>query len=189
MSFRRDEGDGAGDRGVVGGGEVDYALVGAASEEKLGIAEGLDEGAFDKGVDIWQNAAQAVVGEDFLVGEAGVAPDVLAGFLLDAACQFGEGFDLIERIAAGKRHIGEFVFLHDVQKLLNGHFSSAHEIPGLRIMAAGTMMGATGTIDRSAETGTVGHGLVSYVQNTDNHKTPPLLPRNSSSAFARFFSI
>lgn len=169
MSFRRDEGNCTGDRGVFGGGEVDDALVGAASEEESGVAEGLDEGAFDEGVDIWQNAAQTVIGEDFLVGEAGVAPDVLAGFLLDAARQFGEGFNLIEGIAAGKRHIREFVILHDVQKLLNGHFASAHEIPGLRIMASGTMMGTTGTIDRCTETGAVCHGLVSYVKNTNIH--------------------
>ncbi len=36
--------------------EVDDALVGGAAEEQVGVAKGLDEGAFDYGFDVGQGS-------------------------------------------------------------------------------------------------------------------------------------
>ena len=145
--------------------EVDYALVGAAAEVELGVAEGFDEGAVDEGVDIWQDHAHALVGEDLLICEAGVAPDVLAGLLLYAAGQLGEGLDLVERVAAGECDIRELVGLDDLEQFIDRHFPAAGEIPRLRVVTARAMMGAARTIDRCAESRPVSHCLFEYIQN------------------------
>lgn len=140
-----------------------YALVGAAAERKIGIAEVLDEGSVDKDVKIREYHAQAFVCKNVLIFEAGVAPDCLVGFFLDAAGQLGEGLNLIERVASGEGDVCEFVVLDDVKELLDRHFPAAFEVPGLGVMAAGTMMRAAGAVDGGAQAGTVGHCFVCYV--------------------------
>ena len=79
---------------------MDYALVGAAAEWKVRIAEILYEGSVHKDVQIWKDLAEALVFKYVLMLEAGVAPDGLAGFLFDTAGKLGEGFYLVERIAS-----------------------------------------------------------------------------------------
>ena len=62
---------------------------------EFGVAQSGDERSVDEGVDIRQNLLHALVREDFLIRESGIAPDVLASFLLDPAGEFREAFDLI----------------------------------------------------------------------------------------------
>ena len=93
--FIRNYGDGAGNGIVFFFGEMDYALVGTSSEMEFSIAKFLNERAINQGIDIWQDHAQTFVCKNFFIGEAGVAPDVLAGLFLDAAGKLCEGLYLV----------------------------------------------------------------------------------------------
>ena len=126
---------------------MDYALVGAAAERQFGGALFENERSFDEDIKIWKDLTEMLVREHFLVCETGVAPDGLAGFFLYAAGKFGESLDLIERVAAGKCDIGEFIFLDYIKERLNGHLLSSVKGPGLRIMTARTMVGAACAVD------------------------------------------
>lgn len=148
---------------------MDDPLVGAASERKVGIAQGFHERAIHKGIYIWKNLAETLVRKDFLICESCVAPYVLSGLLLDPAGQFGEGLHLIERISSREGDISELVRLDYIQKLLDGHIISAPEVPRLRIMTAGTCMGTARTIYRGAQTGAVCHRLICNIQNSYLH--------------------
>ena len=152
--------------------KMDDALVGTAAEMEVGIAKVLHERAVNQGVYIRKNPAQALVSKDFLVCKAGIAPYVLTGLFLDATGEFGKGLDLIEGVAAGEGDIGEFVRLHHFQDFIDRHFPASVEVPRLRIMAAGTMMGAARTVDRCAQARTVGHGLFQYIQYPNFHRFP-----------------
>ena len=110
-------------------GQMDDPLVGTAAEVEFRVAEFGNERTVDEGVDVWEDLSHALVCEDFLVCESGVAPDVLAGLFLDAAGKFGEGLDLVERVAAGERDVGELIGLDHLQKFLDCHFPATHEIP------------------------------------------------------------
>ena len=52
----------------------------------------------------------------------------------------------------------------DIKKFLDRHFVTSLEVPGLRVVTAGTMMGTSRTIYRCAESWTIGHCLFQYVQ-------------------------
>ena len=97
--------------------------------------------------------------QDLLIGEAGPAPDGLAGLFLDAAGQFREGIDLIQRVSAGETHVGHAVGLDDVQDLLHIHPLTGVEVPGLRIMTSLASVLAPRTINRRPEARAVGHCL------------------------------
>ena len=110
-------------------GQMDDPLVGTATEVEFRVAEFCHEWTIDKRIDERKDLSHALVCKDLLVCESGVAPDVLAGIFLDAAGKFGEGLDLVERVAAGKCDVGEFIRLYHLQQFLDGHFPAAHEIP------------------------------------------------------------
>ena len=137
---------------------------------KFGVAEFCHERTIDEGIYIRKDLAHTRVRLDLLVCESGIAPDVLACLLLDAACEFGKGFDLIERVTAGEGHVRELVGLDDLEKFINGHFPTALEIPGLRVMTAGTMVGTSRTINGCAEARPIGHRLFQYVQYPYLHR-------------------
>ena len=75
-------------------------LVGAASEVEVRITKISDEWTVYQGVDVWENLALTRICEDFFICKAGIAPDVLSGFLFDAAGKFSKCLDLIERVAS-----------------------------------------------------------------------------------------
>jgi len=143
---------------------VDDTLVGTASEVEVRVAEFLYERALNESVYIWKYHAQAAIGEDFLICEARVAPDVLSCLFLYAAGKFGERLDLIERVTSGKGHIAELVFLNDCKKFVDCGFTSGIEIPRLRIVTAGTVMRASCAVDRRTEARAVRHRLFQYIQ-------------------------
>ena len=93
------------------------------------VAKLPDKRAIDQRVDVRKNLAQTFVCHDFLVCESGIAPDVLSGLLLYAACQLRKGFYLIERVTSGEGDIREFVGLHDLKEIVDRHLPSPLEIP------------------------------------------------------------
>ena len=145
------------------------ALVGAAAERQVRIAKLCLERTVHKSIDIWKNLAEARVGLNLLLGKSGVAPDGLAGLLLDAACKLCESLNLIQRVTSRKSDISKLVLLNDVKKLLHCHLISALEIPRLRIMATRTRMSTARTIYRRAQPWPIRHGLICYIQYSDFH--------------------
>ena len=79
---------------------MDDPLVGTATEMKVGIPQFSFERPVHKSVNIWKYLAETLICKDFLISEAGIAPDVLAGLFLYTPGQFGEGFHLIERVTS-----------------------------------------------------------------------------------------
>ena len=110
-------------------GQVDDPLVGTASEVKFRIAELGYEGTVYEGVNVWKNLLHSLVCKNLLICESGIAPDVLAGLLLDAASEFGEGLNLIERVTTGECDVGKLIGLDHLQQFLYGHFPATAEIP------------------------------------------------------------
>ena len=160
---------------------MDDALVGAAAEVELGIAKGFDERAVDQCVYIWKDPAHSLVGEDFFVCKAGIAPYVLACLLLYASGELRKGLDLIERITPGKGDIRELVGLDNLEQFIDADFPAAGEVPRLRIVAARAMMGTARTLDRRAESGAVGHGFFQYIQYPYLHNFLSSSPGRMSS--------
>ena len=109
--------------------KMDDALVRAAAEMKLRIAERLDERSVNQCIYVLKNLAQTSVSENFLVCKPGIAPYVLAGLLLYAAGKFREGLDLIEGVSPGECNIRELVCLDDIQNILDIHLASPLEVP------------------------------------------------------------
>ena len=75
-------------------------LVGTATEMEFRITERFDERTVDQCIDIWQDLLHALVLKDLLIGESCIAPDILAGFLLDTTGQLGKCLNLIQGISA-----------------------------------------------------------------------------------------
>ena len=67
--------------------------------------------------------------QDFLVGEAGPAPDGLVRFRLYPSCQLGEPLHLVERIAAAERNIADIVILDDLHEVVDAHLVPVLEFP------------------------------------------------------------
>ena len=145
--FIRNNGDGTGNGIVFFFCQMDDPLVGAAAEMKIWITERLDERAVHQGINIWKYLLETFISKDFLICKTGIAPYILAGLFLYAASQFRESLHLIERVSAGKGDIGELIGLYHFKYLIDRDFPTSLEIPGLGIVTAGTMMGASRTID------------------------------------------
>ena len=109
--------------------KMDYALIGAASEMKLGITKILDERTVDNRINIRQDLTHAAVGEYLFICESGVAPYILSRLLLDTSGKFCESLDLIQWIASGECDIGEFIRLHYFQNIIDRHFTPTGKIP------------------------------------------------------------
>ena len=75
--------------GKKGGGDVDDALVGRATEQEVRVAETLDVGTVHQHVDAGQQLALVVVNQT-LVGESRVAPDVLIALAVDGLRQLSK---------------------------------------------------------------------------------------------------
>ena len=140
--------------------EVDDALVGAAAEEQIRVPLLEDEGPVDEYVEPGEQLRELRIGLDLLDGKSGPAPDGFRRFRFDAPGEFGEGFRLVERVAAGETDVGEFVGLDDAEQLFHLHPFPGVEVPGLGIVAALAGMAAAGTVNGRTETGSVGHCLL-----------------------------
>ena len=112
---------------------------------ELGIAKGFDERAVDQCIYIWKDPAHTLIGKDFFVCKAGIAPYVLACLLLYASGELRKGLDLIERVAAGECDIRELVGLDDLEQFIDADFPAAGEVPRLRVVASRACMSAAGS--------------------------------------------
>ncbi len=133
---------------------IDKALIARATEEEIEALLGFDEGAIDQDFEVRQHGAHDGIGHDLLVEEAGVAPDGAMKLCVDAACQFGEGFGLIHRIATTERNIA-FCLSQLRQNLIDRSALSCREAPRLRIVATRTGVTAAGAIDAATPTGSI----------------------------------
>ncbi len=130
---------------------VDDALVAAAPEEEVFIAQCLYEGAVYQYIDLAEEFQLLGILHEVFEEIARKAPDALAALLPDGARQLGKALCLKHRVAAREGDVGEGVahdFLH--QLVGRGHRAVA-DVPRLRIMAARTMVGASRTINGCAE--------------------------------------
>ena len=129
------------------------------------VAEALDEGAVDKHVNQFEQGALAGVVQQLLEGEAGVAPDGLLRALADGTSQLGKSLGLVHGVAAAKGNVSVRVGLDDAHNLVGGHGLAAAEVPGLRVMAALTMVTAARAVDRRAEPRAVDHRVLDNGEN------------------------
>ena len=138
-------------------------LVGTATEWEFSRAKFHYKRAINQDIKVWKYLVQSLIRLNLLILEAGIAPDGLVGFLLYSAGKLSEGLNLEKRISSGESDIGEFILLDNIKQGLYRHLITSVEVPGLGIMAAGTMMCTARAINGSAQTRTICHGLVSYV--------------------------
>jgi hypothetical protein len=127
--FKRNDRDGAGNGIVFFFCKVNDALIGAAAEMEVGVTEFSHERTVNESINIWKDLAHAGICQDLLISETGITPDILSCFLLDAACQFSEGLNLIERITPGKCHIRELVRLDNLKEFLYRDLLSTLKVP------------------------------------------------------------
>ena len=69
------------------------------------------------------------LGDERLIGEAGVAPDVLIGLPMDLSGQFCKGTGLIHRVATTEGDIGIGVSHDDLHDLVDAHLTSLIKSP------------------------------------------------------------
>ena len=74
---------------------MDDALIRTSAEMQVRIAQLLDKRSVYQCIDIWKNPAHTLVGKYVFISESGLAPYILAGFLLYASGKLCEGFNLI----------------------------------------------------------------------------------------------
>ena len=79
---------------------------------------------------------------------------------LDELGQFGECFCLVKRVATGEGDISKRIGYDLLKNILSAHIRSATECPRLWVVALGTLMAASRTIDACAEAGSINSGIV-----------------------------
>lgn len=156
------EDDGAGFKGAA---YIDDALVAAAAKKERFVAERLDKGTIDEHIDLAQECLLARVGKDLLESESGVAPNGFGRSGADGACERGESFGLEHRVAAAESNIGKRVGEDNVENFGYRGRRAGINVPRLRVMAAGAMVGATSRIDRSAKPRAIDSGVFDDPEN------------------------
>ena len=151
--------------GFKGAAHIDDALVAAAAKKEGFVAERLDKGSIDEYVDLAQERLLARVGKDLLESEAGVAPNGFGRGCADGACECGESFGLEHRVAAAESNIGKRVGEDNVENFGYRGGRAGINVPRLRVMAAGAMVGATRRIDRSAKPRAIDSGVFDDPEN------------------------
>ena len=149
--------------------DVYDALVCTAPERQVLVAQRLYEGPVNEYVYLLNQVPEAFLPQCLLEEVARVAPDCLPRPAPDAPGQFGEGFCLIERVAAGEGDVGKgipFDFLHQV---VHAAFLSTPEVPRLGVVAPGAMMAASRTVDTGAETRAIDGCVVKDREHSNCH--------------------
>jgi len=132
---------------LLPGGEAAGGEGGLDVDEALGdVTLGLDEWALDHNVCLADGVKEVGVDHDFFPGIAGVAPDVVAQFLLDAVDEGARALGLLQGVTTAKGDRG-FVIGDDLHQFVEGAFFPTPGIPGVRIVATGTTMAAARQID------------------------------------------
>ena len=108
---------------------MDYTLIGTAAKSQLCSAFFQNEWSFHKDIEMRKDLTEALISKHLLICKAGITPDGLSGFFLDAAGKFRKGLHLIQRVTSGECDVGELISLDDFEKFIYGHFPAAHEIP------------------------------------------------------------
>ena len=108
---------------------VNQALVAAASEAELFVAQALDERAIYQYVDILQEFPLGRHGEQGFVRVARIAPDGLRALLPDSAGQLSESFGLHHGVATREGDVGKRVSKNGTENLLGSHGMSGMDIP------------------------------------------------------------
>ena len=137
-------------QGEAAGGEgspdINHALVAAAAKTKGNVAMGLPEGTVNEDIDLSDDIKQCGIMFYFLPCIAGVTPDVVAQFLLDAVDEGTGAVGLLQRVAAAQRD-RSLVIGDDLHQFIKGPFFPTLEIPGSRIVTARAMMAAARHVD------------------------------------------
>lgn len=132
--------------GGEGGLDVDEALVAAAAKAQGDVTLSHQEGAVHEDVEFADDIKQGGILFYFFPSVAGIAPDVVAQFLLDAVDEGARALGLLQGVTTAEGDRG-FVIGDDLHQFVEGAFFPTPGIPGVRIVATGTTMAAARQID------------------------------------------
>lgn len=126
-----------------------------------------DEWAVNQYVDVLKEFTGCGLLKECFIGEASVAPYGFVGFLLDAAGQRGECFDLEEGVAASEGDVGKGVARDVLHEGVEGHFVTCIWVPRLGIVAPRAVVLASCAVDAGAKAWAVDGGVVYDVDDAD----------------------
>ena len=132
--------------GGEGGLDVDEALVAAAAKAQGGGTLCHQEGALDEDVEFADDIKQSGILFYSFPSVAGVAPDVVAQFLLDAVDE-GPGAVGLQQGGAATQGDGSLIIGDDLHQFVEGAFFPTPGIPRVGIVATGAMMVAARQVD------------------------------------------
>jgi len=144
---------------------IDKALVGRASEAKIGRAQRCHIRAVDKHIDKPEQLPLSLCAIllNLFVGKARVAPYAIAlGY--ERARQLKYCVRTLHRVAATESN-REIVVAHNSHHLLLRHITAGGEIPCLLVMATGTTMAAPRKINRGAQARAVDRRPLDYAHH------------------------
>ena len=151
--------------GTERGLHIDKTLVAGAAEHEVQILLGLDKRTIDQHLQIRQHLTHDRVGRDLLESETGIAPDGAMQLLDDAFGKNRKSLGLIHRVAPREGDVA-LRLRQAVEDFIDRHRLARREGPCLGIMASGTGMSASGTIDTGAPTGTIDGGHINNGNGT-----------------------
>ena len=143
MAALSPKGEGAGGEGRL---DVDEALVAAAAEAEGDVALCHLEGAVNEDVKLADHIQQLGFMDDFFPGVAGVAPDLVAQFCLDAVDEGTSAVGLLQGVTAAEGD-GSLVIGDDLHQLVKRAFLPTQGVPRVRVVAPRTMVIAARQID------------------------------------------
>ncbi len=155
--------------GLERAGHIDETLVGGTAEDKVGVAQRADERAVYEHINLSKQCPAGRMRQKVLKEKTREAPDGLRGVAADGLRQFEKALGLKHRVATGEGDIGKGIGQDFDHNLLRRHLMTIANVPRLRVMAALTAVGTTGTVDGSPESRPVYHGVMYDIQNT-NHR-------------------
>lgn len=107
---------------------IDEALIAAAAEAEADVTLGLQERAVNENIEFTDNIEQGRIFHDLLPGVSGVAPYVVAEFLLDAVDERSGSFGLQQGVSSAERH-WSLVVGNDLHELIHSALFPTLEIP------------------------------------------------------------
>ena len=153
---------------MEGSRNIDEALIGRSSEEKIWIFQLFDEGTVDEDINEAEQFTLVFLNEA-LESKPCVAPDVFVCIVVYGTGELSKTCSLIHGIATRESDVGKRVGHDNLHNLGGGHLMATAEVPRLGVMTAGALMAATRTIDGGPESRTIHHCIFKYIQYSNHY--------------------
>ena len=143
------------------------ALVATSPKGERGVELRLHKGTIDQRIDIVEAGATRLIGQQSLIGVAGIAPDILLSFGLEPLQQSQQGRRIVKGVSpregdAVEQGVALYLGHHAVEQS-SGERLTRRRIPAAGIVTPRAAVRTPGQIDGITNPETIGDGLWIYL--------------------------